>query len=110
MKIREGFVSNSSSSSFVIQKKDLTQEQINKIHNFEYWAEKFQLDYYNDGYWHITETKDIIQGFTIMDNFSFSEYLHLIGIKPEVITWDSENDPYDWGEWDSVDFTRLEED
>lgn len=33
MKIRSGFVSNSSSSSFIVQKKYLSQEQICKIEN-----------------------------------------------------------------------------
>jgi len=33
MKIRSGFVSNSSSSSYIIQKKNLTDEQIDMIHN-----------------------------------------------------------------------------
>ncbi len=35
MKIRQGFVSNSSSSSFVLRKSVLTNEQINEILNFK---------------------------------------------------------------------------
>jgi hypothetical protein len=37
MKVRKGFVSNSSSSSFVICKKNLTKEQIRKIQK---WLEE----------------------------------------------------------------------
>ena len=35
MKIRNGFVSNSSSSSFIINKKCLTKEQIDQICNYK---------------------------------------------------------------------------
>lgn len=41
MKIRIGFVSNSSSSSFVIDKKGLTKKQIEEIEN---WVEESYSD------------------------------------------------------------------
>ena len=41
MKIRNGFVSNSSSSSFVILKDSLTEEQKDQILNYQKWVEFF---------------------------------------------------------------------
>jgi len=41
MKIRNGFVSNSSSSSFVVLKDALTEEQKDQILNYQKWVEMF---------------------------------------------------------------------
>jgi len=41
MKIRSGFVSNSSSSSFIVLKDALTEEQRDQIVNFQEWAKFF---------------------------------------------------------------------
>jgi hypothetical protein len=41
MKIRNGFVSNSSSSSFIVLKDALTEEQKDQILNFQKWAKFF---------------------------------------------------------------------
>jgi len=86
---RVGFVSNSSSSSFVIKKKDLTSIQIQKI-----------IDYYEENNlseeekltrcphtWDISETSDEISGSTIIDNFDMDEYLEKIGVASNHIKW-----------------------
>ena len=68
MKIRSGFVSNSSSASFVLDKRYLTAGQIEKIIT---WLEKGG----ECESWDITDTDDFIKGWTVMDNDYFSDYL-----------------------------------
>lgn len=115
MKIRLGFVSNSSSSSFIIDKKNLTELQINLIKNHIEVAKLF-WDFYKQGYnrvadwegfelindesewsdfnifgsfedWEIIETEDTINGDTVIDNFSMSEFLQSIKVDEKFITW-----------------------
>lgn len=75
MKARQGFVSNSSSSSFVIQKKDLTPEQLDLIRNH------MEDEYCRSGEaWEITETDTTIEGYAFMDNFDMKDYLERVGI------------------------------
>jgi len=56
MKIRLGFVSNSSSSSFVLDKNGMTNEQIDAIKN---WVDK--VNYHNDDT-HINESEKHFYG------------------------------------------------
>lgn len=44
MKVRRGFVTNSSSSSFIIAKKYLTKNQILAIRNHKLLGEKLGID------------------------------------------------------------------
>jgi len=78
MKIRLGFVSNSSSSSFVVQLSKITAEQLEKILNHREVSGEFDA-------WDLTKTKTEIEGTTNMDNFDMLEYLMEIGVKEEDI-------------------------
>ena len=96
MKIRNGFVSNSSSSSFCINKDNLTPLQILLIKNhckfvIENWQgitdiiEKYELPrLYKPEItyaWNIEENEEEISGNTYMDNFDMDAFLNLIGVK-----------------------------
>jgi len=106
MKIRSGFVSNSSSSSFIIERKNLTKKQISKIKNHIDEHNKMDpLDQYNhcDG-WSIYENlpegyseyddkvkrkyrQGHIEGYCNMDNFSMYSFLEEIGVLDNDINW-----------------------
>ena len=62
MKIRKSFITNSSSASFVVQKKFLSPAQINRIKNVIMSKKCY------DGLWVIKEYLDRIEGSTDMDN------------------------------------------
>ena len=88
MKIRNGFVSNSSSSSFIISKSVLSQEQIEAIRDhINYTKNNFPdmigkslgKDTYNWA-WKILENNEYILGNVDMDGFEMSDFLEKIGI------------------------------
>jgi hypothetical protein len=84
MKIRTGFVSNSSSSSFAIIKKELTEEQKKELLEYSKSEE-------NEDGWNITEEEFFIRGYTIMDNNSISELFKKLTISPEIIQYNTES-------------------
>lgn len=63
MKTRKGFVSNSSSSSFIILKDALTREQIVSLINFC----SQPVGIYRDS-WDVYESEHYISGHTVMYN------------------------------------------
>lgn len=86
MKIRQDFVTNSSSSSFLICKKILSDDQIDAIRNHAALAERMGLYCYDEP-WNINENDLFITGYTWMDNFSMHEFFEKIGIRPADATW-----------------------
>lgn len=116
MKIRSGFVSNSSSSSFVISKYNLTDEKIDMILNYKKWIKKFidlnkkgedyfgkyskkydlkeLFSHYNDSnYWYTENNDDFVFCYTNMDDFYFDEYLKYINVDINNVCYDNEDEP-----------------
>jgi hypothetical protein len=97
MKIRDGFVSNSSGSSFCIEKRHLTGQQIDDIHHYMEVGLRLNRDpekkidlYLGLGCtWDIDETDEHIKGYTWMDNFDMHKFLAAIGVARSAIDWDS---------------------
>jgi hypothetical protein len=71
MKIRNGFVSNSSSSSFVIAKEALTKLQIAKLLEYPDSEENYDR-------WDIYEETYFIKGYTSMDNEAIDSFIDLL--------------------------------
>lgn len=86
MKIRNGFVTNSSSSSFIIAKKHLTEKQVQAIVKHRELGEKLHLQYPED-YWDIEQDDDFITGYTSMDNFDMQEFLEIINVPMGKVNW-----------------------
>jgi hypothetical protein len=96
MRVRNGFVSNSSSSSFVLKKKDLKKFQICAIKHHLEFGRLLGIEYADEEYnrWETLGIKDkdckTIRLSTSMTNFSMREFLKKIGVPDEVIPEEEE--------------------
>ena len=92
MKIRSGFVSNSSSSSFIVKKNLITAKQAYMIDNHVPYA---RMKGWDCGYcdedrdaWSIEHIdEDTMRLSTWMDNFSMSDFFDHIGLSEEAYEW-----------------------
>lgn len=96
MKIRSGFVSNSSSSSFILKKKDLTKWQICAIKYHLEFGKLLGVEYSNDecDRWETFGIKNkdckTIRLSTSMTNFNMRYFLKIIGVPDEVVPKEEE--------------------
>ena len=104
MKVRRDFVTNSSSSSFLISKRFLDDDQIKAIRNHSELGEKLGIDCSEES-WGIDENNHYITGYTWMDNFDMAEFLEKIDVDMDKVDWsewsfnlpdEDEDDKLDW--------------
>ena len=79
MRKRLGFVSNSSSSSFVIKLKDISGEQLEKILNNKEAIEAG---------WSFSVEDSKVEGYVTIDNYSMHDFLQEINVPERVIEWE----------------------
>jgi len=99
VKIRISFVSNSSSSSFVVNKLLISNLQYAAIMNMEEAAKLLgDSDWEDASGWDVTETDvggiPIIEGYTSMDNFDVEQFFGSLGLNRDDYVIGSDNYPH----------------
>ena len=87
MKVRTDFVTNSSSSSFIIPIDKLSEKQVSAIINHSELGEKMGIEYSSEA-WRIEVTDRMVSADTIMNNFDLGEFLDKIGVNRHLVKWD----------------------
>lgn len=87
MKIRNSFVSNSSSSSFIIETKYLSRLQIIAIKHYRELCDEFGV-YDCEPNWNVREENGMLYLNTSMDNFDMRHFLNQIGVNDEYIKYE----------------------
>jgi hypothetical protein len=86
MKYRNGFVSNSSSASFVLEKKFCSEVQLEMVKNHLVEGKALGMEedagyvFHDYDSWSLEEKESIIEGYTSMTNFPMDEFFPKIGI------------------------------
>jgi hypothetical protein len=89
MKNRNGFVSNSSSSSFIIPLVHLNGIQIEQIENHIEEGNRLGIPFADQiDAWSIWFSNGTICGETSMNNFDMNYFLNAIGVPDSVIVWE----------------------
>lgn len=92
MKLRKGFVSNSSSSSFIIELDKLTANQIHAIKNHTRYAREndyFEIEWKGEeDQWNVYATEEHIIGDTFMDNFDMHAFFQRIDVSLDDVEWE----------------------
>jgi len=100
MKIRNGFVSNSSSASFVVYKDKITPLQYKAILDHDVYAAKVlkwdcswsdDHTFTSERWENIKETDTTLEGWTSMDNFEMNKFFREIGLSPDAYEFESDN-------------------
>jgi hypothetical protein len=91
MKIRIGFVSNSSSASFVVSLDKITEKDMGILMSYPQEISAAEVNRAWPDSWSITvdTQRGVIRGYTTMDNGDLSEFLNRRGVDVSLFIWDS---------------------
>ena len=88
MKTRSGFVSNSSSASFILQLSKMSDVQEHAMSHIVQVAKTLDFsksDIDDLSYWTINEDSEFIRGSTVMDNDGMDRFFKAIGLSQDAI-------------------------
>jgi hypothetical protein len=95
MRVRQSFVSNSSSSSFILDAKKITAFQLFQLENYKEISKIYQSDYeedegdadycYDTNAWYVNNRGNTIELSTSQDTFDMEKYMESIDIPDDAI-------------------------